>query len=161
MTRDWESFMQQVEQWARAMARFMAHVDEARALSFFSTSLTPQASVSWQPAVNVYETADALVVHAELPRVAPDEMTVQYESGRLLVWGERREVVPAETQVIHRLEIPSGRFACHVWLPAAVDAEAATATLRAGLLEVRLPKRPIPRSGVIPLALTEGERRAR
>jgi HSP20 family protein len=118
-------------------------------------------AVRWQPAVNVYETADAIVVQAELAGVAPDEVTIQYDAGRLLVWGQRRETVPADTQAVHRLEIQAGRFAFQARPPAAVDAEAATATLQAGILEVRLPKRPPHRSGIIRLYPAESERRSR
>ncbi len=152
MTHDWDAFMRQVEQWAREMERFMAHVDEARAAPLSSMALAPMASVLWHPAVNVYETADAVVVQAELAGVAPEEVTIQYESGRLLVWGP---------QAIHRLEIQADRFAFQARLPAAVDAEAAKATLHAGILEVRLPKRPTHRNGVIRLYPAEGERRSR
>jgi HSP20 family molecular chaperone IbpA len=161
MARNWDAFMQQVEQWAREMERFMAHVDEARAAPLSSMTLVPMASVLWHPAVNVYETADTVVVQAELAGVAPDEMTVQYEPGRLLVWGQRREAITAEAQAIHRLEIQAARFAFQARLPAAVDAEAATATLHTGILEVRFPKRPAPRSDVVRLHPTEDERRSK
>jgi HSP20 family protein len=143
------------------MERFMAHVDEARAAPLSSIALAPMATVLWQPAVNVYETADAVVVQAELAGVGPEEVTIQYEAGRLLVWGQRREVISAEAQTIHRLEIQAGRFAFRAQLPAPVDAEAAKATLHAGILEVHLAKRPAHRSGVIRLSLVEGERRSR
>jgi HSP20 family protein len=161
MTHDWDAFMRQVEQWAQEMERFMAHVDEARAAPLSSMALAPMASVRWHPAVNVYETADAVVVQAELAGVAPEEVTVQYESGRLLVWGQRREAITPEAQAIHRLEIQADRFAFQARLPATVDAEAAKATLHAGILEVRLPKRPTHRNGVIRLYPAEGERRSR
>ena len=161
MAHDWDAFMRQVEQWTREMERFIAHVDKARAATLSSMSLAPTAAVLWHPAVNVYETVDAVVVQAELAGVALEEITVQYESGRLLVWGQRHETITGEAQAIHRLEIQAGRFAFQASLPVAVDAEAAKATLHMGLLEIRLPKRPTHRSGVIRLHLTEDERRSR
>ena len=105
MVRDWDAFMQQVEQWTQEMERFMAHVDKARAATLSSMALAPMAAVLWRPAVNVYETADAVVVQAELAGVDPEDVTIQYDSGRLLVWGQRRETITAEAQTIHRLEI--------------------------------------------------------
>lgn len=161
MAHDWDAFMQQVDQWTREMERFMAHVDKARAATLSSMVLAPMAAVLWRPAVNVYETADAVVVQAELAGVAPEEVMIQHDSGHLLVWGQRREVITAEAQTIHRLEIQAGRFAFRVQLPATVDAEEAKATLHEGILEVRLAKRPTHRSGVIRLSLAEGERRSR
>jgi HSP20 family protein len=161
MVGNWEAFMRQVEQWAQEMERFMVHVNKARTMPLPSIALDPMASALWHPAVNVYETADAVVVQAELAGVSPEEMTVQYESGRLLVWGQRREVMTPEAEVIHRLEIQASPFAFQAQLPAAVDAEAAKATLQAGILEVRLPKRPTHHSGVIHLYPMESERRSR
>ena len=140
MPHNWDAFMRQVEQWAREMERFMAHVDEARAAPLSSMVLAPLASVRWHPAVNMYETADAMVVQAELAGVTPEEVTIQYEAGRLLVWGQRREVITAEAQAIHRLEIQAGRFAFQANLPVVVDAETAKATLHMGILEIRLPE---------------------
>jgi HSP20 family protein len=161
MVGDWDAFLQQVEQWTKEMERFMAHVDKARAATFSSITLAPTAALLWRSAANVYETADAVVVQAELAGVAPEDVTIQYDSGRLLVWGQRREAITAEAQTIHRLEIQSGRFAFRVQLPAAVDPEAAKATLLAGILEVRLPKQPTHHNGIIRLSLGEGERRSR
>lgn len=161
MVGNWDAFLQQVEQWTREMDRFMAHVDEARASTLSSMALAPTTAVLWRPAVNVYETTDTVVVQAELAGVASDDMTIQYDSGRLLVWGQRREIITAEAQTIHRLEIQAGRFAFRVQLPAAVDAEAAKATLLAGILQIHLAKRPTHRNGIIRLSLGEGERRSR
>jgi HSP20 family molecular chaperone IbpA len=66
----------------------------------------------------------------------------------------------AEAHAIHRLEIQTGRFAFQAQIPVAVDAEAAAATLQAGILEIRLPKRPTHHSGIIRLYPAEGERRS-
>src|SRR5882724_12415302 len=140
MVGDWDAFLQQMEQWTKEMERFMAHVDKARAATFSSITLAPTAAMLWRPAANVYETADAVVVQAELPGVSPEDVTIQYDAGHLLVWGQRREVIAPEAQAHHRLEIPSGRFAFRAQLPAAVDAEAAKATLGLGLSEGRLAK---------------------
>ena len=98
MVGDWDAFLQQMEQWTKEMERFMAHVDKARAATFSSITLAPTAAVLWRPAANVYETADAVVVQAELAGVAPEDVTIQYDAGRLLVWGQRREAITAEAE---------------------------------------------------------------
>jgi HSP20 family molecular chaperone IbpA len=161
MAQNWDAFMRQVEQWTREMERFIAHVDKARAATLSSMVVAPTAAALWRPAVNVYETADTVIVQAELAGVAPEELTIQSDAGHLLVWGQRRELISAEAQTIHRLEIQSGRFAFRTQLPAAVDAESGQATLHAGILEIRLAKRPTHRNGIIRLSLVEAERRPR
>jgi HSP20 family molecular chaperone IbpA len=144
MVGDWDAFLQQVEQWTKEMERFMAHVDKARAATFSSITLAPTAAVLWRPAANVYETADAVVVQAELAGVAPEDVTIQYDSGRLLVWGQRREAITAEAQTIHRLEIQSGRFAFRAPLPGAVRArgQALLAHARRGCRSVHANRAP-------------------
>ena len=160
MAHDWDVFMRQVDQWTQEIERFMAHMNKARAAPLSFVALTPTAAMLWRPAVNVYETVDAVVVQAELAGVDSKDVTIQYEPGRLLVWGRRHETITTEAQAIHRLEIQAGPFAFQAPLPAAVDAEAAKATLHTGMFEVRLPKRPTHRSGVIRLYPAENERRS-
>ena len=107
MVGDWDAFLQQAAQWTQEMERFMAHVDAARAATLAAMTLAPTAAAPWRPAVNVFETADAVVMQAELASVAPNGVTIQYDGGRLLVWGQRREAITAETQTIHRLPPPT------------------------------------------------------
>ena len=72
MVGDLDAFLQQVEQWTQEMERFMAHVDAARPATLSSITLAPTAAMLWRPAVNVFETADTVVVQAELAGVAPE-----------------------------------------------------------------------------------------
>lgn len=73
---------------------------------------------SWEPPVDILETAREVLVLVALPGVDPDRVEVVIEGDDLVVVGTR--VVPAEwrTAVIHRLELPQGRFARRVKLPA-------------------------------------------
>lgn len=94
------------------------------------------------PPVDLYETAEAVVMRIAVPgaegtslslSVAEESLTVRGESphpGR--AWGERT--------VVHWQEIPYGRFERTVPLPVPVNAGAARAQFRAGVLEVTLPK---------------------
>jgi hypothetical protein len=49
MVGNWDTFLQQVEQWTREMERFMAHVDEARAATLSSIALVPTTAGLWRP----------------------------------------------------------------------------------------------------------------
>ena len=72
----------------------------------------------WEPPVDILETGREVLVLVALPGVDPDRVEVAIEGDDLVVVGTR--VLPAElrTATIHRLELPQGRFARRVRLPA-------------------------------------------
>lgn len=72
---------------------------------------------AWSPPVDVMETDREVLILIALPGVAPDEVEAVLEDGGLLVTGRR--VLPPELQtaVIHRLELPQGRFERRIPLP--------------------------------------------
>ena len=76
------------------------------------------ATPTWEPPVDILETGREVLVLVALPGVDPDRVEVVIEGDDLVVVGLR--VVPAElrTALIHRLELPQGRFARRVRLPA-------------------------------------------
>jgi HSP20 family molecular chaperone IbpA len=65
---------------------------------------------SWQPPVDVIETEREVLVLVALPGVDPERVEAAIDGPDLVVAGSR--VLPAElrTAVIHRLELPQGRF---------------------------------------------------
>lgn len=72
---------------------------------------------SWQPPVDVIETELEVLVLVALPGVDPERVEAAIDGADLVVVGIR--VLPAElrTAVIHRLELPQGRFERRVRLP--------------------------------------------
>jgi HSP20 family protein len=91
------------------------------------------------PLVNVFTDEDALVIRAEVPGIAPGQLQVQVESGRLTISGERAQE-SAKNASYHRRERGHGRFSRTVQLPRDVDTEHAGAECRNGVLTVRIPK---------------------
>jgi HSP20 family protein len=73
---------------------------------------------SWEPPVDVFETEREVLVLIALPGVAPDTVEAAIEGAHLVVAGHR--ALPAEwlNAVIHRLELPQGRFERRIALPA-------------------------------------------
>jgi HSP20 family molecular chaperone IbpA len=72
---------------------------------------------TWEPPVDVLETEREVLVLVALPGVEPDEVETVIEGPHLVVTGHR--VLPTElaTAVIHRLELPQGRFERRIRLP--------------------------------------------
>jgi len=73
---------------------------------------------TWEPPVDVLETDDAVLVLVALLGVDPATVDAEIHGADLVVAGVR--VLPSELQhaVIHRLELPQGRFERRVRLPA-------------------------------------------
>jgi len=72
----------------------------------------------WEPPVDVLETEREVLVLVALPGVNPERVEAVVDDGEL-VFAETR-VLPGELQtaIIHRLELPQGRFERRVRLPA-------------------------------------------
>jgi HSP20 family molecular chaperone IbpA len=72
---------------------------------------------AWEPPVDVLETDHEVLVLVALPGVNPDRVEAVIDGSDLVVAGAR--VFPGElrTAIIHRLELPQGRFERRVRLP--------------------------------------------
>src|SRR6476659_10898454 len=73
---------------------------------------------SWEPPVDVLETEREVLVLVALPGVSAQQVQAAIDGAELVVAGSR--ILPRElrTAVIHRLELPQGRFERRVRLPA-------------------------------------------
>jgi HSP20 family molecular chaperone IbpA len=84
----------------------------------FRPVTAPARQPAWEPPVDMLETESEVLVLVALPGVDADGAQAVIEDGDLVIAGTR--TVPAEwrTAVIHRLELPQGRFYRRVRLPA-------------------------------------------
>ncbi len=98
-------------------------------------------SATWTPPVDVLEKRDRIVLTAELPGFAEDQVQLRFEDGVLTLEGERRFEKEVDEARYHCVERSYGRFSRSFRLPANVDEESITATFVNGLLVVELPKR--------------------
>ncbi|NOS99501.1 MAG: Hsp20/alpha crystallin family protein [Phycisphaerales bacterium] len=92
-----------------------------------------------QPALDVWESPDALHVEADLPGLTMNDVTVQVVGTELSVkgcWSPPQ----SDNVTYHRRERRHGDFARMVTLPQDVDTNAVNAVLKNGLLCIVLPK---------------------
>ena len=75
------------------------------------------ARPAWEPPVDVLETAEEVLIFIALPGVAMENVDAAIEGGILVVSGRRVLPPQLRTAVIHRLELPQGRFERRVPLP--------------------------------------------
>jgi HSP20 family protein len=144
------------DDWQHEMQRYLAHFNRAgkRPTILFTHQAHP--SPVWTPAMDMYETSDAMVVLLDLAGVDADQTEVHAEPHALVVRGMRRErhtpESPDQPRNYHALEIPYGRFERSIRLPPGIDTESAHASYREGLLEITLPKR-VPRQ--VPISIED------
>lgn len=93
----------------------------------------------WSPRCDVTEGDDAIVVHAELPGVAAEDMEVSVADSRLIVRGEKRQEKKEEEGGRSYSERFFGSFERTIAIPAGVDQSKIEAKLKDGVLEVHVP----------------------
>ena len=93
------------------------------------------------PAVDVIETAEEVVIRAEVPGVRVAKLRVRFAPGQFLLEGEKDAPRPPAGAGHHVLvERPWGRFSRAVVLRSAVNPRQASAVLAGGVLTVRAPR---------------------
>lgn len=95
---------------------------------------------SWVPAVDVWETEQALVYSFDLPGVKKDDVSLEFDEGALTVTAERKPTGELSDDKYFRVERRFGTFSRTVALPQGVGEDAISADLRDGVLEVKVRK---------------------
>jgi HSP20 family protein len=101
--------------WAGALDMLARTERLHRQLVQPSTSQARQAS--WEPPVDILETERDVLILAALPGVADAQVEAVIQGACLVIIGERAVPDVLRTAVIHRMELPQGRFERRVPLP--------------------------------------------
>jgi HSP20 family protein len=84
---------------------------------FFRPIRSDSRMPAWEPPVDIIETERDVLVLVALPGVNPECVEAVIDGADLVVAGVRVLPVELRTAVIHRLELPQGRFERRVRLP--------------------------------------------
>jgi HSP20 family protein len=95
---------------------------------------------SWEPSVDVVETAEAFEVLVDVAGVAGGSLRVLVKGPYVLVAGEKLPAAAPEPAAYHLVERSFGRFARTVRLGAPFDPRQTMARLRLGELRISAPK---------------------
>jgi HSP20 family protein len=101
----------------------------------------------WMPVGDVKETDDALVFELEVPGVAEDKLEISCEAGVLSISGEK-ETMRKEKEGegrYHIVERSYGIFRRSFQLPSNVNEDRIEATVKHGVLTVKVPKQELPK----------------
>jgi HSP20 family protein len=99
-------------------------------------------SNAWMPAVDIYQTGDhEVVLKAELPDMAREDIDVNVENFVLTIKGEKKLSKDVNEEQFHHVERRFGSFARSFSLPQTVDTAKVSAEYKNGVLTVRIPLR--------------------
>jgi len=107
MARDW--------MWSEA-CEMLARAERLHR-DFFRPSRTQARQLAWEPPVDVLETEVEVLALVALPGVDADKVEAAIEDGDLVIAGTRTYPAALRTAIIHRLELPQGRFYRRLRLP--------------------------------------------
>lgn len=103
--------------WMWAQACELLEQAEKLHRAFFHPHRGVAAGPVWEPPLDMIETRDQLRLTVVLPGVAARSVQVTAGPQTLIVSGERPLAIDPDHAVIHRLEIPYGRFERRITLP--------------------------------------------
>lgn len=108
--------------------------------SFFNNDVQGEETRAWVPPVDIQETTDAYLFHAELPGMKKEDIHITLENNVLRLSGERKFEKDAKKENYHRVERTYGNFTRTFTLPTQVDAEKVQAAFENGILTITVPK---------------------
>ena len=95
---------------------------------------------AWTPAVDIFDTDQAIVLRAELPGLTPEDIDIEIDDNVLTLKGERRFEETVQEGRYYRLERAYGHFQRNVTLPQGVKPDEISASFDNGVLSVQVPK---------------------
>jgi HSP20 family protein len=98
--------------------------------------------VAWLPKIEIAERGGKLVVRADVPGLAKDDVRVEVDDEVLRIEGERRREREEKRKGFYHSERTYGRFYREIPLPEGADPEQARASFKNGVLEVTIPAPP-------------------
>ena len=121
-------------------------LDPFQGIRLFEDAVTrlmsePRTGRPWSPAVDIFETEDALTVKADLPDVKIEDIDVRVENQTLTLLGHRKFEKEENLKGFHRIERSYGEFVRSFAVPSTVDTDRVAADYKNGVLAITLPKK--------------------
>lgn len=100
-----------------------------------------ETPVVLQPPVDICEDADGITLVADMPGVSRDRLTIQVDKDTLSIEGEAKIDMPEGMKPLYA-DIRSTRYRRSFALSSELDADSIDASLKDGVLSLRIHKRP-------------------
>lgn len=102
--------------------------------------LSPRGPGGIVPPVDMYETAEAVVVETPMPGVDPNKIEISIENNTLSIKAESERKTEVDDKNYYRKEVRYGTVFRQVVLPGSVQDTGAQAAYTNGILKITLPK---------------------
>ena len=93
-----------------------------------------------RPPVNIFEDVGGITLEADMPGVSKDGLALHVDRDSLLVEGDVKFEMPEGMEALHA-DIRSTRYSRNFALSSELDIDGIDATLKDGVLRLRIPKR--------------------
>jgi HSP20 family protein len=125
------------------MSDFEQHIQERMSRAYervFGSPANPGFGRPYmEPPVDIYHTDTEVVVLMEIAGIPEEEIELEVEGRSMVVRGRRKPLSGRPNRVYSQMEITHGAFQRDLLLPSDVNAEAAKAVYKDGILEITLP----------------------
>ena len=99
-----------------------------------------------QLTIDVYQTDDDIVIKSTIAGVKPEDLDININNDMVTVRGERKQEEEVDSENYYYQECYWGPFSRSVILPVEIITEKAEATMKNGILTLRLPKADVTRT---------------
>ncbi|MEO0098077.1 MAG: Hsp20/alpha crystallin family protein [candidate division WOR-3 bacterium] len=133
-----------MKRWLEPWRPFRELEEEIRETldEFFGRSRRfPRLVGEFEPAVEMYEKGEDLIIKADIPGVEKEDLSVSVGEDTVTIKGEVKRDEEVKEKDYYRRERVYGAFSRTLPLPVEVDAQKAKATYRNGVLTLTLPKK--------------------
>jgi HSP20 family protein len=125
--------LEEFKELERQMGRMLRTTSLSRMIPMTSSG-------GWQPAVDIYETADDIIILMDTAGIDVSNIAITAENKRITVEGRRSLPKRGNVCCIHQLEIEMGYFKRTISFPVPVKFAKPAFNCQNGIMEIRLPK---------------------
>ena len=101
---------------------------------------TREDAATLRPPVNVFEDVDGITLEADMPGVSKDRLELQVDQDSLLIEGDIHFDMPQGMEALHA-DVRATRYSRSFALSRELETENIDASLKDGVLRLRIPKR--------------------
>lgn len=113
---------------------------EAELTASKSPAKAKQPEEEGQLTLDVYQTDDEIVIKSTIAGVTADDIDISMTNEMVTIRGSRKQEEKIKEQDYYYQELYWGSFSRSIILPEEIDADKAKATMKNGVLTLRLPK---------------------
>src|SRR5258706_8106222 len=119
---------------------FSEDSDRAYGVELAVSKKEPKSSHEGHLTVDVYQTDDEIIVQSTIAGASADDMDIAVTTDMVTIKGRREPEENIKTPDYFHQELYWGPFSRAIILPEDIDADAAKASYKNGILTIRLPK---------------------